>query len=73
MTAATLHVAAPTFVERAGLRVADAITGYVRRRMERRAERRALALDMLREQQARKSMDPFVLEQAMQMIGSRSR
>jgi len=73
MTAATLHIAAPTFAERAGLRIADAITGYVRRRMERRAERRALAIDMLREQQARKSMDPFVLEQAMQMIGSRSR
>ncbi|OZB79984.1 MAG: hypothetical protein B7X41_05980 [Microbacterium sp. 14-71-5] len=73
MTAATLHIAALTFAERAGLRIADAITGYVRRRMERRAERRALAIDMLREQQARKSMDPFVLEQAMQMIGSRSR
>jgi hypothetical protein len=73
MTAATLHIAAPTFAERTGLRVADAITGHVRRRMERRAERRALAIDLLREQQARKTMDPFVLEQALQMSGSRSR
>ena len=30
MTAATLHIAAPTFVERAGLRIADAITARVR-------------------------------------------
>ena len=73
MTAATLHIAAPTFVERTGLRVADAITAHVRRRVERRAERRALAIDMLREQQARRTADPYVLEQALQMIGSRSR
>ncbi|MBN9158207.1 hypothetical protein [Microbacterium sp.] len=73
MTAATLHIAAPTFVERAGLRIADAITARVRERMERRAERRALALDLLREQQARKTVDPFVLEHALQMLGSRSR
>ena len=73
MTAATLHIAAPTFVERTGLRVADAITAHVRRRSERRAERRALAIDMLREQQARRTADPYVLEQALQMIGSRSR
>ncbi|MCE4024519.1 hypothetical protein LXM50_00885 [Microbacterium sp. Au-Mic1] len=73
MTAATLHIAAPTFVERTGLRVADAITAHVRRRIERRAERRALAIDMLREQQARRTADPYVLEQALQMIGSRSR
>ena len=72
MTAATLHIAAPTFAERTGLRIADAITAHVHRRIERRAERRALALDLLREQQARKA-DPFLLEQALQMIGSRSR
>ena len=72
MTAATLHIAAPTFVERAGLRIAAAITAHVRARMERRTERRALALDLLREQQERKT-DPFLLEQALQMIGSRSR
>ncbi|MBS1905596.1 MAG: hypothetical protein JST33_03295 [Actinobacteria bacterium] len=40
---------------------------------ERRAEKRALALDLLREQQARKGTDPFVLEHALQMIGSCSR
>lgn len=73
MTAATLHIAAPTYLERTGLRVADAITAHVRRRIERRAERRALAIDMLREQQARKAVDPFILEQSLQMIGSRSR
>ncbi|UXW87293.1 hypothetical protein NFX31_07210 [Microbacterium azadirachtae] len=72
MTAATLHIAAPTFVERTGLRVADAITMRVRRRIERRAERRLLALDLLREQQSRRS-DPYLLEHALQMIGSRSR
>ena len=73
MTAATLHIAAPTFVERTGLRIADAITARVRGRMERRADRRALALDLLREQQARRTADPFVLEHALQMLGSRSR
>ncbi|GAB6858282.1 hypothetical protein [Microbacterium xylanilyticum] len=72
MTAATLHVAAPTFIERTGLRIADAITARVRERIERRAERRVLALDLLREQQSRKA-DPFLLEHALQMIGSRSR
>ncbi|MGN8027723.1 hypothetical protein [Microbacterium sp. 22242] len=72
MTAATLHIAAPTFAERAGLRLAAAITAHVRRRIQRRVERRALALDLLREQQSRKA-DPCLLEQALQLIGSRSR
>ncbi|VXC15215.1 conserved hypothetical protein [Microbacterium sp. 8M] len=72
MTAAALQVAAPTFVERTVLRLADAITTRVGRRIERRAERRALALDLLREQQSRRS-DPYLLEHALQMIGSRSR
>ncbi len=72
MTAATLHIAAPTLIERAGLRIAAAITARVRLRMERRAERRDLALELLREQQARKA-DPYLLVQALQTIGSRSR
>lgn len=73
MTAATLHIAAPTFVERTGLRIAEAITAHVGRRIERRAEQRALALDLLREQQARTATDPYALECALQMLGSRSR
>lgn len=70
MTAATLQIAAPTFAERAGLRLADAIVVLVRRRMQRRAERRLVALDVLREQQARKA-DPVALEHAMLLVRSR--
>ncbi|MGB4136529.1 MAG: hypothetical protein WA971_08190 [Microbacterium sp.] len=55
MTAATLHIAAPTRTERTLLKLADGITAYVARRRERRVERREIALDLLREQQTRRA------------------
>jgi anion-transporting ArsA/GET3 family ATPase len=51
MTSATLHLTAPTHTEVRLLRLADTLTLYVERRVARRAERRALVLDRLREQQ----------------------
>ena len=72
MTAAALYVASPTFVERAGLRIADAITAHVARRMERRAERRAFSLDLLRQEQARKA-DAAAVDRALLLVGSRPR
>ncbi|MGF2947775.1 hypothetical protein [Microbacterium alcoholitolerans] len=68
MTAATLHIAAPTIIERSLLRIADAITAFVARRSAVRAERREIALDMLREQQARKH-DPRAIEHALAQLG----
>ena len=72
MTAATLHLASPTTIERALLKIALAITAYTENRRLLRAERRDIALDLLREQQARKQ-DPRALEYAMLSIGSRPR
>lgn len=54
MTAATLYPAVPTHAERGLLRLADRLTAYVERRVERRVRKRDLALDLLREQQARR-------------------
>lgn len=68
MTAATLHIAAPTITERSLLRIADAITGFVARRRAVRAERREIALDILREQQARKH-DPRAIEHTLAQLG----
>lgn len=68
MTAATLHIATPTVVERTLLRVADGITAYVAHRRARRAERREIALDLLREQQARKH-DPRAVDHALAQLG----
>ncbi|MDR6868414.1 hypothetical protein J2Y69_003030 [Microbacterium resistens] len=72
MTAATLHVAAPTRAEGVLLRFAERLAAAVRGRMERRAERRALAADLLREQQARRA-DPTAVDRALLLIGSRPR
>ncbi|MGN7976108.1 hypothetical protein ACTJJ4_00880 [Microbacterium sp. 22195] len=72
MTAATLHLASPTTAERALLKIADAITAYTENRRLLRAERREIALDMLREQQARRQ-DPRALDCALLAIGSRPR
>ncbi|MDQ0612547.1 hypothetical protein QF046_000188 [Microbacterium sp. W4I4] len=72
MTSATLHLAAPTALERGLTAIAATITRYVDRRMALRAERREIAVDLLREQQARKQ-DPRALDIALLSMGSRSR
>ena len=54
MTTATLRLAAPTRFERALQRIAAGLVAHVERRVAARAQRRELALDLLREQQARR-------------------
>lgn len=68
MTSATLHLVAPTQAERGLLRAADRLTAYVEHRIARRAERRVLALDLLREQQTRKQ-DPRAVDHALAQMG----
>jgi len=72
MTAATLHLATPTFSERTLLKLADVITAYIAHRREQRAARREIAVDTLREQQARQQ-DPRALDIALLSLGSRPR
>lgn len=68
MTTATLRLASPTPFDRFLHRLALGLTRHVERRIACRAERREIALDMLREQQARKQ-DPRVLEHALAQMG----
>lgn len=68
MTTATLRLAAPTPFERLLTRIAEALTRHVAHRIVRRAERRELALDLLREQQARRH-DPRAVEHALAQLG----
>jgi len=72
MTSATLRVAAPTVLERGLTALAAAITRYVDHRIALRAERREIAVDLLREQQARRQ-DPHALDIALLSLGSRPR
>lgn len=72
MTSATLHLVGPTRLERGLKSLAEALTRYVDARIASRAERREIALDMLREQQTRQS-DPQALEIALASLGSRPR
>lgn len=69
MTAATLHLAVPTHTERGLLRLADRLTTFVEHRIERRAQRRTLALDLLREQQARRH-DPRAVDHLLAQLGA---
>jgi len=68
MTSAALHLMAPTQTERGLLRLADRITAFVESRIRARAARREIALDLLREQQARKH-DPRVVEHLLATAG----
>ncbi|GAT73427.1 putative sensor protein [Microbacterium sp. HM58-2] len=68
MTTATLRLATPTPFERSLQRLAAALSRHVDHRIAARAERRDLALDMLREQQARKQ-DPRALDLALAHMG----
>ncbi|MDF2559898.1 MAG: hypothetical protein K0R99_1344 [Microbacterium sp.] len=67
MTSATLHLMAPTHTEVRLLRLADTLTLYVERRVARRAERRALVLDRLREQQT-PTQDPRSFRRALAQL-----
>lgn len=69
MTAATLHLVSPTPVERGLLRLADRVTAVVQRRIEHRAQTRSLALDLLREQQARRH-DPHAVDHLLAQLGA---
>lgn len=68
MATATVHLVSPTPFERLLQQVATALTRHVERRVAARAARRELALDMLREQQARRH-DPHEVDHLLAMIG----
>lgn len=68
MTSATIRLVTPTRAERQLLRLADYVTSRVRRRIEHRALRRELALDLLREQQTRRH-DPRAVEHLLAQMG----
>lgn len=68
MTSATLRLVAPTHTERHLLKLADRLTAFVDHRIARRAERRTLTLDLLREQQTRRQ-DPRAVDYALSQIG----
>lgn len=72
MTAATVHLVAPTRFERGLQGIAAAVSGYVDARIAARAERREIAFELLREQQARR-LDPRALDIALLSLGSRPR
>lgn len=72
MTSATLRLVAPTRFERMLQLIAERVERYVEDRIAARARRHEIALDMLREQQARRS-DPRALDIALLSIGSRPR
>ena len=68
MTSATLHLVAPTQTERGLLILAGHLTAYVEHRISRRAERRELSLDLLREQQTRRQ-HPRAVVHALAQLG----
>jgi len=69
MTAATLHLVSPTGRERGLLHLAAGVTAMIEHRIERRAQRRVLALDLLREQQARRH-DPHAVDHLLAQLGA---
>ena len=69
MTSATIHLVAPTRAEQRLLGVAELLTAFVQHRIERRAEKRALALDLLHEQQARRQ-DPHTVDHMLAQMGA---
>ncbi|MCM3780964.1 hypothetical protein [Microbacterium hydrocarbonoxydans] len=68
MTSAALRLTAPTLVERRILTLARHLEAFVERRIAARAERREIALDILREQQARRH-DPRAVEHLLAQMG----
>lgn len=72
MTSATIRLTAPTALERGLRALSAAISHYVDRRIALRVERQEIALDVLREQHARRH-DPRALDVALLTLGSRPR
>lgn len=68
MTSATIRLVTPTQVERRLLGLADLLRSFVEHRIERRAEKRMLALDLLREQQTRRQ-DPRAVDHLLAQAG----
>lgn len=68
MTSATIQLVAPTQAERKLLGFADLLTAFVERRIARRAEKRVLALDLLREQQTTRQ-DPRAVDHMLAQVG----
>lgn len=68
MTSATIRLVAPTQVERRLLGLADVLTAFVQHRIERRARKRELALDLLCEQQTRRQ-DPHAVDHMLAQLG----
>ncbi|WP_217184257.1 hypothetical protein [Streptomyces sp. AC495_CC817] len=68
MTTATLRLVSPTPFERLLQQVARSLSRHVEHRMTARAARRELALDLLREQQARRH-DPRAVDHLLASAG----
>lgn len=68
MTSVTVHITAPTPVELGVLRVAHRLTAFVEQRVARRAERRLIALDLLRQQQTSRH-NPHAVDHALAQLG----
>ncbi|MFS0893994.1 hypothetical protein [Microbacterium sp. 179-I 3D3 NHS] len=68
MTSAALHLTSPTLLEQRLLAVAKRLTAFVEHRIAARADRREIALDLLREQQARRH-DPRAVEHLLAQRG----
>ncbi len=69
MTTATLRLASPTAFERLLQRIAVALSRHVEHRIAARADRREIALDLLREQQSRRH-DPRAVEHYLAQLGA---
>ncbi|MFS2281521.1 hypothetical protein V2S04_11965 [Microbacterium sp. OR21] len=68
MSTATLCLVSPTPFERLLQQIAAGLTRHVERRILARAERRELALDVLREQQTRRH-DPRQVDHLLATVG----
>ena len=68
MTSVTVQITAPTPVELGVLRVARLLTAFVEQRVARRAERRLIALDLLRQQQTSRH-DLRAVDHALAQLG----
>jgi len=72
MTSATLQLPAPTRLERGLQHLAASLSRYVEHRITARAERREVALGLLRGQHSHRH-DPRALDIALLSLGSRPR
>lgn len=68
MSALALPLAGPTRTERRLLHLTARLTVLVERRIANRAEQRALALEMLRDQQTRRH-DPHAVDHLLAQVG----